>query len=111
MPTQAVRFLEKIKTIAPTSTLLNLDLATAYISSGELSSAIQTLHDWGRRNQGHPHLENFLAKLLIADGRPDAFERYGLSKQIMQKHLHDWEALENSQPNPPTVTTNEQNAS
>jgi hypothetical protein len=111
MPTQAVRFLEKLKTIAPTSTLLNLDLATAYISSGELSLAIQVLHDWGRRNQGNPQLENFLAKLLIADGRPDTFERYGLSKQIMQKHLHDWEALENNQQNPPTGTTNEQNAS
>lgn len=111
MPTQAVRFLKKLKSIAPTSSLLNLDLAAGYIGSGELAPAIQMVHEWGRRNPGHPQIENFLAKLLIADGQADAFERFGLSKQIMQKHLQDWETLENPQSNRPSDKAKEQNAS
>lgn len=94
MPNQSIRFLEKLKSIAPTSTLLNLDLVSSYIGAGELSRAIDALYEWGRRNPGNPNLEIYLAKLLIAEGKTESFERFGISKPIMQKTLQDWESFE-----------------
>lgn len=94
MPTQSLRFLEKLKSIAPSSTLLNLDLVSSYIGAGELSRAIDALHEWGRRNPGHPNIETYLAKLLIAEGKAESFERFGISKPIMQKILQDWDSFE-----------------
>ena len=111
MPTQAVRFLEKLKTVAPTSTLLNLDLAAGYIGSGEIASALQVIFEWGRRNPGYPQLENTLTKLLLADGRADAFDRFGITKHTLQRHLQEWELLENGQVNSATTKPKEQNAS
>lgn len=94
MPTQAVRFLEKLKAIAPTSTLLNLDLVAGYLGVGDIGLAINALNEWGRRNQGNQNYEAFMAKLLIADGRMEQSDKFGVQKASMQKVTHDWQTSE-----------------
>jgi tetratricopeptide (TPR) repeat protein len=92
-PSQAIRFFEKLKSIAPTSSILNLDLTNAYLTMGELSLAFTNLYEWGKRNQGYPRLNDFLAKILIADGKAEKYAQFGIPKQVITKHLRDWEIL------------------
>ena len=102
MPAHAARFLQKLKTIAPTSVLLNLDYASAQIACGELTPAITATHEWLRRNQGNLLAAENLARLLVADGRIDQAEQYGISKTSVQKILNHWEGIES----PPAKTQN-----
>ena len=111
MPTQALRFLEKLKAIAPTSTLLNLDLVAGYLGSGDVGLAISALNEWGRRNQGHPNFELFMSKLLLADGRADQSEKFGVQKTSIQKVTQDWQAVESSKTGATTAQANEKIAS
>ena len=94
MPVHAMRFLEKLRTIAPTSVLLNLDLACAQIASGEITKALNTTHEWARRNPGHEAVEERLARLLVADGKQSQAESYGVKRVRIQKCAESWVDLE-----------------
>jgi predicted Zn-dependent protease len=94
MPVHAMRFLEKLRTIAPTSVLLNLDLASAQIASGDITKALNTLHEWARRNPGNEAVDERLARLLVADGKQSQAESYGVKRAKIQKCAESWVALE-----------------
>ncbi len=94
MPVHAMRFLEKLKAIAPSSVLLNLDLASAQIASGELTKALNTTYEWARRNPGNDAVEERLARLLTADGKHSQAESHGVKRATMQNCTEIWAALE-----------------
>jgi hypothetical protein len=111
MPVHAMRFLEKLRNIAPESVLLNLDLASAQIASGEITKALNATHEWARRNPGNEAVEERLARLLVADGKKDLAESYGLKRARLQKCTESWAALETKDEDQPHTLKREQNAS
>lgn len=94
MPVHAMRFLEKLRTIAPSSILLNLDLASAQIASGEITRALNTTYEWARRNPGNENVEEQLVRLLVADGKYTLAESYGIKRTTLQKCVENWASLE-----------------
>jgi hypothetical protein len=111
MPVHAMRFLEKLKTLASSSVLLNLDLASAQIASGEITKALNTLHEWTCKNPGNETFEECLAKLLVADGKHDSAEYYGVKRTTLQKCSESWAALELKDVDQTPILKREQNAS
>lgn len=111
MPVHAMRFLEKIRTIAPTSVLLNLDLASAQIASGDITKALNTTHEWARQNPGSETVEESLARLLVADGKQTLAENYGVKRANIQKCTESWVALEITDRNQTQILKRDQKVS
>lgn len=111
MPVHAMRFLEKLRTIAPTSVLLNLDLASAQIASGEITKALNTMHEWARRNPGNEAVEERMARLLVADGKQSIADSYGVKRAKIQKCAESWVDLEIKDGDQTPTLKREQNAS
>jgi predicted Zn-dependent protease len=111
MPVHAMRFLEKIRTIAPTSVLLNLDLASAQIASGDITKALNTTHEWALRNPGSETVEESLARLLVADGKQTLAENYGVKRANIQKCAESWVALEITDRNQTQILKRDQKVS
>ena len=96
IPAQAVRFLTKLKTIAPTSTLLNLDTAAAYLSMGDFTQAVNAMYEWHRRHPDNTFMEGYMARALIADGKHEHANEYGISRLLTRKITEHWQHLENT---------------
>jgi len=111
LPGQAVRFLTKLKNIAPTSTLLNLDTAAAYLSMGDFSQAVNVMHEWHRRHPDNTFMEGYIARALIADGKHESANEYGISRLLTRKITEYWEHQENKSKTEKTNPVRGQNAS
>jgi hypothetical protein len=111
MPVHAMRFLEKLQTIASSSVLLNLDLASAQIASREITKALNTMHEWARRNPGNEAVEERLARLLIADGKQAEADYYGVNRTTLQTCSEIWATIELRDADQTTALKREQNAS
>jgi hypothetical protein len=106
-----MRFLEKLQTIASSSVLLNLDLASAQIASREITKALNTMHEWARRNPGNEAVEERLARLLIADGKQAEADYYGVNRTTLQTCSEIWATIELRDADQTTALKREQNAS
>ncbi len=111
MPVHAARFLEKLRNIAPTSALLSLDIASAQIASGEITKALNATHEWSQRNPGNEAMEERLAWLLVADGKQDLAESYGVKRTKLEKCAESWAKLEIKDGDQTPTLKREQNAS
>ena len=95
MPSQALRFLNKITQIFAGSTILAFDIAEAHIALGDLKSAIDVLLAWNIQHPGNESVHTFLSRLFIAEGRDDQLERLLLmNKSAKNRLLESWEHAE-----------------
>jgi DNA-binding response OmpR family regulator len=92
-PHYALKFLNKLKQIAPSSCILNLDLACAHIACGHLDQAIEALQEWNLRFPGNTAVESNIARLAIAEGKNSA-ELFGVPHPIIKRANEAWESFD-----------------
>ena len=90
IPAHALRFLEKIKQLAPRATLLNLDIASANIATGNYDAALLALLDWDTANTGNELVPNYIARLALATGRQNSLSASELSPLLLRKVSEQW---------------------
>jgi tetratricopeptide (TPR) repeat protein len=98
MPEQALLFLNKLKLLSPDSTLLNLDIAAANLAISNYSGALAVLTEWNDRNPGNSTMNNFVARMLLAEGRIESMNEMAISPSLLRKFAAQWDAASNLAP-------------
>jgi len=97
MPAQALRFYQKLKSIAHQSSIFAFDIAQCAVSLNRFDVAIEAVKDWIRKNPGHEKADIFLSKLLLADGRDDEVNQLKtISKAQARRFIELWSQSEQS---------------
>ena len=94
MPHQAIKYLVKLKSIAPMSNAFNFDLATSHLACGQLGEALNVMREWHERHPGNGFMETFIARLLVAEGRQDMADSIGIPKGMVRKISDIWDVTE-----------------
>ena len=96
MPDQSIRYLKKLKAMAMTSSIFDLDLAAAHLAKSELNEAIPYLIAWKNTHPTNQLIDGQIARILVAQGQTDLSDTYGIPKGIMRKASEMWEQLDSS---------------
>ncbi|NDH68610.1 MAG: hypothetical protein EBY22_12045 [Gammaproteobacteria bacterium] len=91
MPIYALKFLQKLKAMAPGSTIFNFDIAAANIACGRISSALDALSEWNNKQPGSELIESHIGRLLAAEGRLQSADQMGISKRLINKISVLWD--------------------
>lgn len=101
-PHYALKFLNKLKQMAPTSVVFNIDLALGHLACGHLEEALRTLQEWNNYFPGNPLIESYIARLMVAEGYQEKHESFGIPKSIVKRTLEAWQSFDQSQNPVPT---------
>jgi predicted Zn-dependent protease len=102
MPDQALRYLEKLKSAAPFSTIFDLDMASCHLASGRTTEALTFLRAWHEAHPGNDFTESQLAKIMVSQGMMNSAETAGVSRQLLRKTEELWDEIEHR--TKPTLT-------
>jgi hypothetical protein len=91
-PHYALKFLNKIKSVAPSSVVLNFDIACAHIACGHLHQALIALQEWNNRFPGNQMIESYIARLLVAEGRTHSAALAGIPQNLIKRAKEAWDS-------------------
>jgi predicted Zn-dependent protease len=94
MPDQALRYLEKLKSAAPFSTIFDLDIASCHIAAGRTADAITYLRAWHEAHPGNDFSETQLAKMMVSQGMINTTDTGNVSRQLLRKTEDLWDEIE-----------------
>ncbi len=110
-PYYALKFLTKLKQMAPKSVIFNFDLAIGHLASGRLDQALVFLKEWNDYFPGNPVVESFLARLIIAEGLAEKEVSFGIPQSSIKRAQEKWQVFEPQQVSSETAKTREIKAS
>ena len=94
IPQLALRYLIKLRGVAPGSSAFNFDIASANLACGQVSDALKALREWHEKRPGNIVVESYLARLIVADGKQDSMEIVRLPKNLVRKIADYWDGID-----------------
>jgi hypothetical protein len=94
VPQLALRYLTKLRSVVPSSSAFNFDIASTHLACGQVTDALNVMREWHDKHPGNSTVESFLARLIVADGQQDTIEIVRLPNNIIRKVSDYWDKLE-----------------
>lgn len=96
IPQLALRYLTKLRGVAPGTSAFNFDIASTHLACGQFSDALNVMREWHEKHPGNPVVESYLARIIVADGKQDSTDIVRLPKNLIRKVAEYWDTLESA---------------